>query len=134
MQAAQKLEDALKNNQREDAANYLVSFINALDTILSSLSALPALYEDALIQENKSPERDVSGTEVEDPVQILIGQLKKGELAAEEQFAEVEHLLAGSGFDEHLKTIAALIDDIEYEKAAEIAGNLLNIVQQKREN
>jgi two-component system, sensor histidine kinase and response regulator len=134
VQAAQRLEEALKNDQREDAANHLVSFINALDTILSSLSALPAKDEDAFIEDKHSPARDIEGTEGEDQVQVLIGQLKRGELAAEEQFTEVARLLAGSGFDEHLKTIAALIDDIEYEKAAEIAGNLLNAVQQKRGN
>ena len=46
MKAAQKLEDALRNNQREEAANHLVSFINALDEILSTLSALPDLQEE----------------------------------------------------------------------------------------
>ena len=134
LQAAQRLEDALKNDLREEAANHLVSFINSLDIILSSLSALPARDEAAFIEGKNSPSRDIRGTEVEDQVQVLIEQLKRGELAAEKQFTEVAHQLAGSGFDEHLKTIAALIDDIEYEKAAEIAGNLLNAVQQKRGN
>ena len=144
MDAAEKLEKALKDNRLEDAPNHLVSLINALDTVLSSLSLLPALEEDAIVQQRKSPEREAEksrqvlvgqlGTAPENPLQLLIDSLKKGELIAEQQFAEVKVLLADIGLDEDLKTIAALIDDIEYEKAAEIAGNLLSMVQQGREN
>jgi len=134
MQAAQKLEDALKDDRREEAANHLVSFIDALDAILSSLSALPVPAEEPPVQDTNSPRREVGGREVEEKLRVLMGQLQKGEMAAEEQFADVEHLLAGAGFDDQLKTIAALIDDIEYEKAAEMAGNVLNMVQQQREH
>jgi two-component system, sensor histidine kinase and response regulator len=133
MNAAQKLEDTLRNDQREDAANHLVSFIDTLDGILSSLSTLPALKE-TLAQEKNSPVRDVMGIEIEKPIQLLIGQLARGEVAAEEQFAAVEKILAGTGFDEQLKTIADLIDDIEYERAVEMTESLLNKVRQKREN
>jgi two-component system sensor histidine kinase/response regulator len=153
MEAAQKLEIALKNNRREEATNHLVSLINALDTVLSSLAALPAQEEAAPGRDKRSPERDIDGDivgeeaeksrqvlvgrlgiETEDPLQLLIASLKKGELIAEERLAEVTVRLADTGLDEHLKTIAALIDDIEYEKAAEVAGNLLAMIQQGREN
>jgi len=134
MKAAQELENSLRNDQGEEAANHLISFINALDEILSSLSALPALPDVALVHGENIAVSDIGGQKVEELLQVLIGQLKKGELAAEEQFVEVEQHLAETGVDEELKTIAALIDDIEYEKAAEIAGHLLNIVQRNREN
>jgi two-component system sensor histidine kinase/response regulator len=153
MEAAQKLEIALKNNRREEATNHLVSLITALDTVLSSLAALPAREEDAPVRDRKTPERDIDGDidggeaessrqvlvgrlgiETEDPLQLLIASLKRGELIAEKQFAEVTVLLADTGLDAHLKTIAALIDDIEYEKAAEVAGGLLRMIQQGREN
>ncbi len=149
MEAAQKLEIALKNNRREEATNHLVSLITALDTVLSSLAALPAQEEDAPVRDRRTPERDIDGEEAgrsrqvlvgrlgidtEDPLQLLIASLKRGELTAEEQLAEVTVLLADAGLDEHLKTIAALIDDIEYEKAAEVAGGLLGMIQQGREN
>ena len=149
MEAAKKLEDALKNDRRENAGHDLTSFIDALDTVLFSLSSLPSPDEDASVQGRKSTASDAGdlgredaaqvligqlGTEVENPIQVLIDRLNNGELAAEEQFAEVNHLLAGSGFDEHLQTIAALIDDIEYEKAAKMAGSLLTMVQRERGN
>ena len=134
MKAAGKLEDSLRNDRCEDAANHLVSFINALDEILSSLSALPALPDVARVQSENIAVSDIEGQKVEELLQVLMGHLKKGELAAEEQFVEVEQHLAEKGVDEELKTIAALIDDIEYEKAAEIAGHLLNIVQLNRKN
>jgi two-component system, sensor histidine kinase and response regulator len=149
VEAAEKLEEALKKNQQEEAASHLVSFINALDTILSSLSVLPDQEEDHLLRNHMNSAKEVSapenekptqaltgrfGTEVEDPLLVLIEQLKNGELAAEEQCAEVSHLLATSGFDEEFKTIAALIDDIEYEQAAEIAVTILHKLQQRCEN
>jgi two-component system, sensor histidine kinase and response regulator len=149
MKTAQELEDTLKNDQQADVTNHLAFFISALDEILSSLSALPLLNEDILIRDKKSPGRDIRGievqqtmpmligqlgTEAENSIRVLIEQLKKGELAAEEQFTEVLQLLSETGFDRQLKTIAEFIDDIEYERAAEMAGDLLNMVQQKREN
>ena len=149
MEAAQQLENTLKKGNREDAPNHLVSLINALDTVLSSLSTFPFQEKAPPVRAGKKPGRAVAGSEVEESRQVLVGRLgteaehplhllidhlQKGELAAEEQFAEVQHLLAETGFDEHLETIAALIDDIEYAKAAEIAGNLLKMLQLTDEN
>lgn len=133
-QAAQRLEDSLRNDQREEGVNHLAAFIDALDAILSSLSVLPALAEESLVQVKKYTGRDLGGKEVQKQLQVLIGQLKKGEVAAEEQFAELEQLLAETGVDEELKVIAELIDDIEYEKAAEAVGHLLNMIQRKSES
>ncbi|MBV5318615.1 MAG: response regulator [Desulfobulbaceae bacterium] len=134
MQAAQKLEESLKSNRREEAVHHLVVFINALDAILSSLSALPTQVKEPRVQAVQNDARDLGDQELAEQLQVLIGQLKKGELAAEEQFAEVEQLLEATGVDEQLKTIAALIDDIEYEKAAAVAGNLLTMIQHNRGN
>ena len=134
MRAAQNLEDALKNDQREDAASYLVSFINAFDEILSTLSVLPALQEEPLIQPNHNPMEVGWEKEVEDLVRVLIGQLRKGEVAAEEQFVNIEKILSYAGFNKQLKTIADLIDDIEYESAADMTEILLRSIQQQRES
>jgi hypothetical protein len=62
-------------------------------------------------------------------IEVLIGRLRRGEVAAEEQFGEMEKRLTGAGFDEQLTTIADLIDNIEYESAADMAGILLNRIK-----
>ena len=149
LRATQNLEDALRNGHPEDAADLLVAFITALETIISSLSTLPSPDKNARIRNTVQPAGGAKGprvekpmqvligqvgTEAENPIEVLIGQLKNGELAAEEQFGKVKDMLAESGFDEQLNIIAALIDDIEYEKAADIAENLLNVVQLRNEN
>ena len=134
MKSAQKLEDTLRNNQQEDAAGYLVAFINTLDEILSSLSLLPPLPEENPGQTNQNQAKFTSSKEIDELIRVLIGQLKKGEVAAEEQFAEIEKQLAGTGFEELLKRIADLIDEIEYERAANMTESLLMRIQQQREN
>jgi two-component system sensor histidine kinase/response regulator len=133
MKAAQNLEDALRGDQRDDAANYLVAFINALDEILSTLSILPSLQEEKPAQVQQSSGKANWGREVEKQVQMLIEQLKKGEAAAEEQYIEVRKLLAGTGLDKQLETIADLIDDIEYDSAADKTGILLKRIQKQLE-
>ena len=65
---------------------------------------------------------------------MLIGQLKRGEVAAEEQFIELRKRLAGTGLDGQIETIADLIDDIEYERAADMTAILLKRIQQQLEN
>ena len=71
---------------------------------------------------------------MEIPLQTLIDQLEKGELAAEEHFAGIRETLNGSGLGRQLDRIAELIDDIAYERAAEIVAELLTIIQKKYEN
>jgi two-component system sensor histidine kinase/response regulator len=134
MQAAERLENALRNNSREEAVNHLALFINTLDDILSALSALPLRESNHLSQKLGTSTRVVGDEEVEETVQLLIDQLHRGEMAAEQQFGEVEKLLAGTGFDKQLQTIALLIEDIEYESAAEMVTTLLDTLRQNREN
>jgi two-component system, sensor histidine kinase and response regulator len=133
MESAQRLEDAIKMGQQEKAGEYLVSFIDNLDRILSSLSALPPLKDDLSRQVRNESIREIIEKEAEGPIRVLIGRLKRGEAASEEQFEEVRQILAGAGFDKQLKKIADLMDDIEYERAAEQAEVLLNILDQKGE-
>jgi two-component system, sensor histidine kinase and response regulator len=134
MKCAQKLEDALRNNQQEDAASSLVSFIDALEEILSTLSLLPALPKKEPAETKQNQMKFTIDKEMNESIRILIEQLKKGEVAAEDQFAEIEKQMAGMGFDELLKKIADLIDEIEYERAANMTESLLLRIQQQREN
>jgi two-component system sensor histidine kinase/response regulator len=131
MHAAEKLENALKNDLREEAADHLASFLSALEAILSSLSALPAAEREQFSAKSGSPAKEVMVEEVEEALQLLIDQLQRGEVAAEDQFVEIENLLAGTGLDKQLHAIALLIEDIEYERAAEMVTDLLNMLRQK---
>ena len=133
--AASSLEDALRNDQREEAGHMLTLFIKTLDEILSSLAALPDLDPAT----NNSPPSSSSESEViapaaEELLGILLGHLTRGEVAAEDQLREVEKILAGAGFDRQLQEIASLIDDIEYGSAADKAQNLLVAIKQKSRN
>jgi two-component system, sensor histidine kinase and response regulator len=133
MGSAQQLEDAIKMGQQEKAGECLVSFIDNLDRILSSLSALPPLKVDLSGQIGNDSIREIIEKEAEEPIRVLIGRLKRGEAASEEQFQEVRQILAGAGFDKQLQKISDLMDDIEYESAAEQAEVLLKILDQKGE-
>jgi two-component system, sensor histidine kinase and response regulator len=133
MGSAQQLEDAIKMGQQEKAGECLVSFIDNLDRILSSLSALPPLKVDLSGHVGNNSIREIIEKEAEEPIRVLIGRLKRGEAASEEQFQEVRQILAGADFDKQLQKIADLMDDIEYESAAEQAEVLLNILDQKGE-
>jgi two-component system sensor histidine kinase/response regulator len=126
MKAAQQVEDALRNNQREDAASHLVFFIETLDNILSSLATLPSVQKENPARQKLNRVNITWSQEDKEVIEVLIGRLRRGEVAAEEQFGEMEKRLTGAGFDEQLTTIADLIDNIEYESAADMAGLLLN--------
>ena len=131
MRAAEQLENALRSNQREAAGQHLAIFINALDDILSSLSVLPPLEQEQISEHPDMPTRSVRVEEVEGPILMLIKHLERGELAAEEHFDAVAKLLSGTGFDQQLRVLATLIEDIEYQSAAELAKVLLNMLRQK---
>jgi two-component system sensor histidine kinase/response regulator len=133
MQAAEQLENALKNDLQQEAATHLASFLSALDDILSSLSGLPVPAKEQLPLEPGTPARAGMVEEVEEPLLLLIGQLHRGEMAAEDQFVEIEKLLAGTGLDKQLHAIALLIEDIEYERAAEMVTVLLDMLRQNCE-
>ncbi|MFH0782988.1 MAG: response regulator [Pseudomonadota bacterium] len=131
MRAAEQLENALRDDQRETAMQHLTTFINALDEILSSLSALPPREEKPFTEESNTSRKIVKIEEVEVPICLLIAQLQRAELAAEEQFIVVEKLLLGAGFDKQLRELAGLIEDIEYENAVKMANLLLDMLRQK---
>jgi len=135
--AAAAVEDALRSDQRDEAVQCLASFIHVLDQILSSLSALPVAGLDASLSQLPQlpgPVGEYHIRQAEEPLQILIGQLIRGEVAAEEQVSEVKEILAGTGFAGFLDEIISLIEDIEYQKAAEGAQNLLALLRQKHGN
>jgi len=134
MRHSQKLEDALRSDQQEAAANYLLLFINELDNVLSSLTLLPALQGENKPVENQFVEKSVLTKDVKEDLGLLIEQLKKGELTAEEQFVKVEQTLAGAHFDELLERIANFIEEIEYSSAGELAEVLLFKIQQRTES
>jgi two-component system sensor histidine kinase/response regulator len=134
MRAAEQLENALRNDEREAAVQHLTNFIHALDDILSSLSALPARGNTALPEKPDAPTTVVRFEEVQDALQILIGNLQRSELAAEEQFVAIEKLLAGAGFEKQLRELAELIEDIEYERAGQSVKVLLATLRQKSED
>jgi two-component system, sensor histidine kinase and response regulator len=133
-QAAAALEDSLRSGLREEAVKHLATFIDTLDNLLSSLAALPVVVKQQPQSEPAAAAPAAEGKELEQSLRRLIDQLRRGELAAEQRFAEVEKLLAGSGFEEQLETIADLIDDIEYRKAATQAALLLKLVRNKGDN
>jgi two-component system sensor histidine kinase/response regulator len=135
MNTAQELEDALRNDHRRDAAYHLNSFIKAFEEVLSTLSVLPSLQEEKPSRTNTKPITIAAwGKEVVKMILLLEGQLKRGEAAAEDQFMELRKRLSGTGFDGQIETIADLIDDIEYERAADMTAILLKRIQQQLEN
>jgi len=118
---ARELEEVLKEQRRDEAGSLLPAFIDALDSVLSALSALPA------------PESEVSGPGRAENLGTdrklellhgLIGQLERGEAAAEYLFGEIRGHLAEDGVDELLGRIADAIDDIEYDGAAALTREL----------
>jgi two-component system sensor histidine kinase/response regulator len=131
LRAAEQLENALRSDQREAAVHHLTTFINALDDVLSSLSALPERKDERVSDQAGKPIKDVRFEAVEEPLATLIAQLQGGELAAEEQFKVVDKLLSGTGVDKQLQELADLIEDIEYESAAEMSKVLLAMLRQK---
>ncbi len=131
MRAAEQLENALRNDEQQEAAvQHLTTFIQALDDILSSLSTLPARENTTLPEKPDAPTATIRFEEVQDALQILNGHLQRGELAAEEQLVAIEKLLAGTGFEKQLRELADLIEDIEYEGAVERVKALLATLRQ----
>ncbi|WP_159441244.1 PAS domain-containing hybrid sensor histidine kinase/response regulator [Desulfopila aestuarii] len=133
---AAALEDGLRNDLKQEAVQSLTDFIAVLKETLASLAALPDLKADQpagqpVVAGNKWR---INNPEAEESLCILIKQLRRGELMAEDQIGKVEKLLAGAGIDGELRKISSLIDDIEYQKAADIAENILTRITKKRQN
>jgi two-component system, sensor histidine kinase and response regulator len=134
MKAAHSLEDALNNDRIEEGRDFLAAFVDVLEHILASLQKLPAITEVIPVREVPGSAGAADKDEVAGLIQVLIGQLKRGEATAEEQFATIRNILEGCGFDEQLQGIAALIDDIEYDQAAESVGTLLKLLDREGES
>ena len=64
-------------------------------------------------------------------IQNVINLLRQGEFAAEEQFILAKGMLAGLGHEKILSDITEMIDNIDYQKAAHLAANLLHQIQQQ---
>ncbi len=133
MQAAQKLEATLKNDRREEAQRHLDFFIATLNNILAALATLPAVTEKRPAHTQLMQGKAAGAIALEEDMRQLIGHLKKGEIAAEEQFVKVKRQLAGADLQDALQTLANLINDIEYDRAAEMTETLLDKFLQQRE-
>jgi two-component system sensor histidine kinase/response regulator len=133
MQAAQKLEDTLRNNRQEDAPELLDIFINVLNQILLALAVLPVVPGKKPAPKPLMPGKVTGEISIEENMRQLIDHLHKGEVAAEEQFVKVQEQLEGADFEQPLRTLANLINDIEYDRAAEITETLLHKILRRRE-
>ena len=134
-QAAAALEDGLRTTQHQDVELNFTHFISVLEELLASLAVLPGL--DSKIEpepELLSCKEPGNSAEAEESLCILLGQLRRGEMTAEEQLGEVKKMLAGTGVDGELQRISNLIEDIEYQKAGLIAENILTRMRQNRQN
>ncbi len=135
MRAAEKLEKAVRNDERELAGECLTEFIHVLDRILSSLSSLPELREElAPATETPAATVLVKFEEIEEGLLEMIVLLQRGELAAEEQLATVARQLENTPFAEFLRELTGFIEDIEYERAVEAAKALLELLRQTAGN
>jgi len=133
-QTAQALEAILIKGGRQEAAAPLACFTQVLTKVLAALATLPVPAISAAapqVPDPAPPLRELGGKEMAAQLELLIDQLHQGEVAAEDQFAEVQQLMAATGVDRQLQTIAGLIDDIEYSQAAEEAGQLLALIRQQ---
>ncbi len=130
MEKSDKLEQALKNGQREDATALLVPFIDETDRILSSLSLLPAQEMKKNVQSHQGTQVELENLpNLEKQILKLIMQLEQGELAAEEQFEKIRGKLFRLGIEDKLLVIAEQIDDIDYEQAAVSVREILTLIK-----
>jgi len=131
---ASALEDALRNNRQQEAALFLHDFITVLEDTIASLAVLPDPKADQHpVPAVNGSESTINTPDARESLRVLISQLHRGELTAEEQIGKVEKLLAGTGVNGELRKISRLIDDIEYDKAAEIAENILTRLRETRQ-
>ncbi len=128
--SAERLENMVRNDEREGAGECLTVFIHVLDQILSSLSALPVRREDQAAAPLGAEATIIRLEEVEEALREMIVLLQRGELAAEERLETVAGLLENTRFAEPLRELAGLVEDIEYERAVEAARELLDLLRQ----
>ncbi len=129
MKAAQVLESTLRNGNVAETGASMKIFLKVLRHILRSLEQLPAEKEHESAQPKGDGEGIFDRKKAAQLTRILLGQLKRGEAAADEQFAAMRNMLAGSEFDGQLQKIAIMVDDIEYNRAAELVQTLLEMLE-----
>ena len=132
MRAAEELENALRSERHEAAMQLLSRFIAVLDGILSSLSALPAKNEEPAKDNLSGSPTAVMSAEVEGHFHRLTRHLQRGEVAAEDELAAIEKLLVGTEYEKKLRELADLIEDIEYQSAADTAEEILDMLRQNK--
>ncbi len=123
-QTAGDLETVLKRGEAPHGEDLIQPFVDALKEVLTSLAHLP-LNGSGTGEEQaafKAGALDVDGVVCK--IERLIVHLHQGEYVAENLFFEIEGILKGHGHDHVLASIRALIDDIEYSDAADVAGGL----------
>ncbi len=132
-QTATDLEGVLKQAEKNPAGELIQPFVAALEEVLSSLDLLP--YGDNAGPKEHLPESKIDTLDMDgviDKIKNLIEHLNLGEFIVEELFPELEKLLTGHGHDDVLTSIKELIDDIEYEAAADVAGGLMETLRRQR--
>ncbi len=137
LETALELENALRNDERELAAQHLDAFTETVDGVLSTLSLLPATETGSTNPSSADTATITHGAvdkEATEALRALIGQLKRGEASAEEQCEKVREYLSGTAFEAQLHKVANLIDEIEYERAAESARILLETIIKSNED
>ncbi len=135
MRAAEQLENALKNDQQEAAGHHLTIFIHALDAILSSLSALPARDNTALPEKTRHAHNRLSGLRrCKMPCKSSLSNCRRVNLLLKNSLLSSKSCLPGPVFDKQLRELGDLIEDIEYERAAEMVKVLLDTLRQKSGN
>lgn len=125
-----ELEGSLSDMKLDKAASQLTLFVNALDEVLSSLALLPDQKTTPVKTVSKAAEKKYDYPEIKKEIQKLISLLQGGELSAEEQFRLVEDMLKGFGHDTILSDIARMIDELDFDEAADLGLKLLGKLQE----
>jgi HPt (histidine-containing phosphotransfer) domain-containing protein len=123
-QTASDLEAVLKRGGTTHGKDLIQPFVDALDEVLTSLAALCLNVPGAGDEQAVSTTATLDMDDVVGRLERLIDHLHQGEYVAGELFSEIEEILKGHGHDDVLAGIGALIDDIEYSDAADVAGKL----------
>jgi len=133
-EAAAALEGALKEQRREEQVNQLLdSFRQALEEVLASLAEVdltPGPQPSGNKAGGPAVRQELDSRQAEEKLQMLLQQLRRGELVEDELLSQITGLLTGHGFDESWSRLTELIDDIEYEAATEAAEELLSSIRE----
>jgi two-component system sensor histidine kinase/response regulator len=129
-EAAEQLENRLKKDSKSRPQDLLHVFIECLASISAALSILPDPVTDSA-QSRSSTTADMDYRLWEKSLQLLRDQLLRGEVAAEETFVAVRQMLSKNVVPDQLERLAELIEDIEYELAAELVDKILRQIARR---